>query len=143
MNGHDERAHFDLGQILQFVDDDGNRGATVCRCLADRDKQFSQIGLQIAAVCRACFGINVEAELGVACLDFDCADKTAKHSQTPLDLLADVLHSVQCKQGLAQWRRKQLGQRFVLVGFNQHCPVTLHFSNFTYAVEQHGFANTT
>ena len=142
MHRHDERAEFFLVKILELVNQQRDGNLSLLGGFRHRDKQIGQVTFQIAAVRRAFFRVNVQANLHVAQRHFDAVHETLEHGQSAFSLVTRARHAIQLKEQLAQRRHKQGRQRFVLMGFHHHRAIAGLESEPVNFIEQHRLADT-
>lgn len=78
--------------------------AFFCR-FTHRDEEVGQVDLDVAAVRRALFGIDVEANLDVCVLDLERSEEPPKYAEPSLRFVAGTRESIQLVENGAKVRR--------------------------------------
>ena len=106
MQRRDQRRQLGFFHVLQFIDENHQRGVCGLRRGADRLQQRLQVMLQIAIVGQARLWIEVQADFDILIFDLQRFRKTRQGAQSPLREIFRLLVSAQPQQSLAQLRRK-------------------------------------
>ena len=140
---HDECAQFRCTEILNFVDQQSNRHATLLSSFANGHKEAGEIDLQITAIGSAGLRLNIQSDINIADFNLDRPDKTFEHCYPTPHLVACSGNSVQIKQQSTQMRRKQNSQRLTLVGLNKNSAITGSLGYAINFIEQHSLSDAT
>lgn len=106
VNGHDEGAEFVLGQILQFVEQDGDRPVGGLRRLGDGQDQLGQVLFEIAAVGQA--GFHVHADIDVANRNLKAGQEALEGAQSAAGLVPGAFDEAELQQDRAQGRDQEI-----------------------------------
>ena len=113
MDRHDQGFEVFAGQVLEFIDQNDDRGVSGFRSLACGDEQIGEIAGQFAAVGRTGLGIDIDGELDIPMLDLDGAGIALENTKPLLDLLADTFGPIEFQQGCAEGSYDADRERFV------------------------------
>jgi hypothetical protein len=111
--------------------------AVSARC-SDGDQKICDVGCQSAAVGRAC---GFDADANIADLDFEDRREGAERADCFLHFVGGAFAQIQPQQNLAQRRRQDLRERFVLRRFQVGCLIGLVLSHLENTVETNCLSN--
>src|SRR5262249_25680593 len=107
------------------------------------DEEVGQVDLDVAAVGRTRFRVDVETERDIAHRDLESADEAAKHPQPPLHLVPGPGDPIEFVQEPSEVRRNERTKRLVLGCLDGDRSVAGLLSQTVYLVEQDRFPHPT
>jgi hypothetical protein len=141
VHGHNEGAQLLVVEVLHFVDQQGHGRPAFLGGLSHGKKEIGEINLQVPAVRRAPLRFDVEADFDVSHGDFDAVEEAFQHRESAFDFVAGPCEAVQVVKHLAQMRREERPERFVLMSLDQDRPVVRTLGHTLDFIEQHGLAH--